>query len=312
MIMSQPLNIKKIPALTVKNASLSKFTTFQLGGACPLLIRCDTSLQVREVIEYFNDVGVENYVVIGEGSNLLVSDRGVAQYVIRFFTEKPLVEIQGDHIIVDGGTRLDDLAFFYAQNGLSGLGFSAGIPGTVAGAISGNAGAFGHQISESLVSVTILDKEGDEKTICVNDCVFSYRYSRFKDSAEVVLKAAFCFEKSSAKLLLKEREEILIERREKHPDYRKTPCAGSFFKNVDPAAPGEKRQAAGWFLEQAGAKAMTIGGAGVFDKHANIIIKKTSQCTASDVYQLSQKMQKAVLEKFGIELLPEVRFLGDF
>lgn len=310
--MNQLLDIAKIPAPAAKDAPLSKFTTFQLGGPCPALIQCATSAQVKKVVEYFDNEGVENHIIIGEGSNLLVSDSGIAQYVIRFYTEKPWIEIRGDHVFVDGGTRLDDLALFYAQNGLDGLGFASGIPGTVAGAISGNAGAFGRQISDALISVTVLDKEGDEKVLPADECIFSYRYSRFKDSTEVILQALFRFEKGEPKILLKEREEILRERSEKHPDYRKVPCAGSFFKNIDPVAPGEKRQAAGWFLEQAGAKMMSVGGASVFDKHANIIIKKEKQCTAGDVYRLSQKMQKAVLEKFGIDLIPEVRFWGDF
>jgi UDP-N-acetylmuramate dehydrogenase len=195
---------------------------------------------------------------------------------------------------------------------LAGLNFSSGIPGTVGGAISGNAGAFGRQVSDVLKSVTIIDKEGEEKILNPQQCLFSYRYSRFRDSAEIILSARFQLQPGSSKALLNEREEILAMRKEKHPDYHALPCAGSFFKNLEPSESGEKRQAAGWFLDQAGAKRMSVGGAAVFDQHANIIIKKTDRCTASDVYALSQKMQKAVMEKFGIELEPEVRLIGDF
>ena len=310
--MSHIFNIKEIPAPAIENALLSKFTTFQLGGPCPVMVLCETSSQVKNVVRYFFEHDVENYITIGEGSNILTSDHGVTQHVIRFCATQADIKRSGDDIIIDAGAKFDDVALFCAQNGLEGLNFASGIPGTVAGAISGNAGAFGHQTSEMLKCVTVLESDGEEKVLNADQCLFAYRYSRFKDSAEIILSATFHLQLGSANALLKERDEILKTRREKHPDYRKMPCAGSFFKNIDPLEPFGKRQAAGWFLEQAGAKEMAVGGAGVFDKHANIIIKKTSQCTTSDVHVLSQRMQKAVLEKFGIELVPEVRLIGDF
>lgn len=310
--MNTPIDINKIPAPVVANVSLSKFTTFQLGGPCPVMILCETSHEVKNVVTYLFENDIENYTVIGEGSNILASDHGVDQYIIRFYSNEVHVHQNGDDITIDAGAKLDQVALFCAQKGLEGLNFASGIPGTIAGAIAGNAGAFGHQTSDALKSVVALDRDGEKKTLSADECLFAYRHSRFKDSSEIILEATFQLRPGSAAFLLKEREEILKSRREKHPDYHVMPCAGSFFKNVDPLEPSGRRQAAGWFLDQIGAKQMTVGGAGVFDKHANIIIKKTASCSARDVYILSQQMQKAVLEKFEIDLIPEVRFLGNF
>ncbi|MCX5680957.1 MAG: UDP-N-acetylmuramate dehydrogenase, partial [Candidatus Omnitrophica bacterium] len=290
--MNNPFDIKRIPAPAIEKANLAKFTTFQLGGSCPLLVYCETPLQVKNVVQYFFEHDIEKFITIGEGSNVLVSDQGIDEYVIRFYTNHADIQCHENEVNVGAGTKLDDVALFCAQKGLEGFNFASGIPGTVAGAISGNAGAFGHQISETIKNIVILNRDGEEKTLSPEQCLFAYRYSRFKDSTEIIIKATFHLHQGSAAALLKEREEILRTRREKHPDYRKTPCAGSFFKNIESTDPLERRQAAGLFLEQVGAKTMSVGGAGVFDKHANIIIKKTNQCTASDVYALSQKMQK--------------------
>jgi UDP-N-acetylmuramate dehydrogenase len=303
---------KNISVTFQENARLSNFTTFQIGGPCPLLVHCESPDQVKAVIRYFIDHAIDRYVIIGGGSNILVSDRGIPDCVLRFCTKKPIIECHAAEVTVNAGTKLDDLSLFCAQKGLLGLNFVSGIPGTVGGAIAGNAGAFGQQISDTLKSITVLDKEGEEKVLSPAQCLFSYRYSRFKDSTEIVLSAKFHLQINSAKILQKERDEILSLRKEKHPNYQEVPCAGSFFKNLEPLESGEKRQAAGWFLDQIGAKQMSVGGAAVFKKHANIIIKETKQCTANDIYALSQKMRKAVIDKFGIALEPEVRLMGEF
>ncbi|MDP8266644.1 MAG: UDP-N-acetylmuramate dehydrogenase [Candidatus Aceula meridiana] len=288
-----------------------EYTIFQLGGPCPFLIECATPQQLKQVVAKFSENKLF-FIVVGEGSNLLVSDQGVDCTIVRYFSSKPQIEQEDNIITVSASTRADDLALFAVQKGLAGLNCITGIPGTVGGAVVGNAGAFGKQISECITSVSVLVPNGeviDEEPRALD---FRYRFSRFKETQEVISEVKFSLSKGDRDSLLKKRDEILLSRKDKHPDYRKDPCAGSFFKNVEPVAPEEKRQAAGWFLDQVGSKKMSIGGAGVFEKHANIIIKKDKSCTAQDVYQLSREMFKAVFDKFSLKLEREVRLMGNF
>ena len=301
-----------IKAPIVQNARLSEFTTFRLGGRCPLLISCQRLQEIQNVIQYFYAQRMENYIVIGEGSNLLVSDDGIQEHVIRYFSKTAHFERDGEEIIVEACSRLDHLAFVCAKQGLAGLGFASGIPGSVGGAVVGNAGAFGHEMGEFTQAVDVLDTKGRVRTLGRHNCAFSYRQSHFKDSKDIILSVRLKLKEGSAPTLLEERKKILLERRAKHPNYHTVPCAGSFFKNIKASDPFDRRQAAGWFLDQIGAKQMLVGGAGVFEKHANILIKKTPLCTASDVSALSKKREQAVLEKFGIVLEREVRLLGSF
>ena len=294
-----------------ENASLAEFTTFCLGGRVPAVILCERAEQLQKVLQYFLSEKIFSYVIIGEGSNLLVSDQGVTEPVIRYFSKKSYFERVGDEIIVEASSGVDHLAFVCAQQGLAGLGFASGIPGSVGGAVAGNAGAFGREMRDCIVSVETLDRQGHKKTWDVNDCDLSYRHSRFTDPGEAILRVHLKLKKEPSETLLNERKKILAERRAKHPNYHKIPCAGSFFKNIDSAG-AARRQSAGLLLDKVGAKKMTVGGAGVFEKHANILIKKTHTCTAQDVYLLSQKMEKAVLRELGIALEREVRLLGDF
>jgi UDP-N-acetylmuramate dehydrogenase len=127
----------------------------------------------------------------------------------------------------------------------------------------------------------------------------------------VVLDAVLNLKPCNAEALHKERERILELRRSKHPDWTKTPCAGSVFRNIEPTSAAERRQAAGWFLEQAGAKAFRVGGARLYDKHANIIIAE-ADASAADVFTLSEQMAEAVRDRFGFDLVREIKLLGEF
>ncbi|HNV23312.1 MAG TPA: UDP-N-acetylmuramate dehydrogenase [Candidatus Omnitrophota bacterium] len=303
--------LRKLEISIIDKPRLCDYTTFKLGGACPILFQCETPEQIEAVVKELKSEKID-FITIGEGSNLIVSDEGIKQYVIRYLTKKPDIVQAGKDIFVSGSTLLDDLASFCAEDGLKGLNFASGIPGTVAGAIVGNAGAYGKQIADVLVGMDILDEKGNRKYIEKNKLSFSYRESSLKKTNEIVLSAHFLCEPSDKEFLLKERENILKERSEKHPDYKKIPCAGSVFKNVMPTSNAGRRQSAGWFLDQAGAKNFAVGGASVFEKHANIVIKKYDSCKAQDVFDLIQKMSANVQEQFNLSLEPEVRFVGKF
>ncbi|MFA5060179.1 MAG: UDP-N-acetylmuramate dehydrogenase [Candidatus Omnitrophota bacterium] len=302
--------LEKAGCEVAANVRLEKFTTFQLGGPCPCLVSCQTPQQLEQTIRELLNRKLK-FILIGSGSNLLVSDSGLDCVVVRFVSEKPLIELSGEKILVSSSTLLDDLALFAAQHSLEGLNCTTGIPGTVGGAIVGNAGAFGKQISDCLESIELLDEGGIKQTVFPSSLDFQYRHSNLKEANKIVLSACFKLIRGDKEKLLSERQEILKIRHEKHPDLMHYPCAGSFFKNIEPTSAAGRRQAAGWFLEQAGAKEMKVGGAVVYEKHANIIVK-SSGCTSQNVYDLSRKMAEVVQKQFGFSLTREVRLVGEF
>jgi len=290
------------------DAPLSEVTTFRLGGPCRALVFCSNESQLVAAVKYLNEAD-GNFVLIGGGSNILISDEGLDKVVIRYCSDSCRPVREGDVLEVSGAVLLDDLARYAAECGLDGLVFACGIPGTLGGAIAGNAGAFGEQVGDVVESVLLMDHTGRTYRAPGGELGFKYRGSRLQETGEIIVSARVCLISDEKSDLLKRREEILSQRGEKHPDWRVIPTAGSFFRNIEPTSAAERRQAAGWFLEQVGALEMRVGGARVFEKHANIIVGGES-CTAKDVLELSQKMAKAVEERFGFLLTPEVRIFG--
>ncbi len=293
-----------------KSPRFADLTTFRIGGPCREFIDCKTADELGAAVRELAARN-ENFFLIGGGSNLLVSDRGLDSVVVRFANSEPEIRIENDEIIVSAATALDDLARFSVENGIAGFACCSGIPGTVGGAIAGNAGAFGEQIGDLLISVSLLDHRGGERIVAAGELGFAYRHSRLQETSDIVLSARLRAARGDAGALRARRDEIMAIRVAKHPDWHVTPTAGSFFKNIEPTSKAERRQAAGWFLEQAGAKNLRVGGARPFDKHANIIVADPG-CTARDVLELSKQMAALVRGKFGFDLQREVRLVGDF
>lgn len=292
------------------DALLSEYTTFKLGGPCPSLITCVTSAELEAVLSELNSSGTA-YLLTGGGSNLLISDEGVDITLVRFVGDEAGIVRDGLRINVSGSTSLDRLAERMVDEELDGLMCCTGIPGTVGGAIVGNAGAWGKQVGDVLESVELIDPRGRKRRACRDELGFAYRTSSLKETSDVVLSARFVLTPGDRSRQADERVDILRKRAERHPDLNTVPCIGSIFRNMEPTSSAGRRQAAGWFLEQAGAKQMSVGGAKVFERHANIIVKGEG-CTAQDVRDLAVMMKDAVRKKFGIELVREVRFLGRF
>ena len=298
-------------AAIVQQAPLRNYTTFQLGGTCPALIDCANAETLTETASILHAAGV-GYLVIGQGSNLLVSDRGLSDVILRFCADRgPDVVVDGGSVRVSGHTLLDDLARLTIEQGIGDVSYCSGIPGTVGGAIAGNAGAFGRQIGDVVESVLLLDATGRQHELSGAELAFDYRTSILKQTGGIVLSALLNLEPADVATMQMERARILDLRRSKHPDWRTMPCAGSVFRNIEPTSAAERRQAAGWFLEEAGAKELQVGGAHLYEKHANIIIAD-ADATARDVFELSEKMISAVREKFGFELMREIKLLGEF
>ncbi len=243
--------------------------------------------------------------VMGHGSNLLISDDGIEGLVVINNCRRKW--LSRGQLQVEAGARLNDLVDYTIANGYAGFEKMAGIPGTVGGAIIGNAGAYGQSISSILINVRLLQPTGDINSQGPEDLGFAYRTSRLKQSDDIVLDARFRLAKGDRRRLRGRADNIVAIRETKLPALEE--CAGSYFKNIeDPGAPHGKVPA-GKLLEEAGAKRLRVGGAGVSSRHANVIVNHGG-ATAGDVLALAEMMKDAVRTKFGLELEEEVRFLG--
>lgn len=299
---------------TVKPAKvLSKLTTFKIGGACKALIEVADKQKMVELLDFLRSEG-EDYMVIGGGSNLLFSDEEFDKFVIK--PTFSAVSVKEGEIYAEAGAVLARVVFEASKNSLSGFEWAAGIPGTVGGAVRGNAGAYGSDTSNNLVSVEIY-RDGEVLTIAKEECNFSYRESVFKHSGDVVLSACFKLNLGNQAEIMQKTQGYITERTQKFPHF---PSAGSFFKNFslsdykgDKSILPEKflkvgKIGAAWFIEQAGMKGFSVGGAKVSDEHANFVIN-FNNATAQDVLNLIEKVQVEVYNKFGVELEPEVQII---
>lgn len=296
-----------LDAVFKSNVPLAEHTTLRIGGPARLFCRATRGWEVERAVETATAEGIP-WRIIGEGSNILANDEGVDAAVIAFRGDRPPYIDPNGLVVASGGTPLTELAFFCAAEGLAGMEKLAGIPGTVGGAIAGNAGAYGATISDHLESVKLLCGDGSRVTLAASELGFDYRTSTLKTTGEIVLEAHFRLPLGLRIDLIKALNETLLDRREKHPDYRQYPTVGSFFKNLPPPPGDSKRQAAGHLLEQVGAKELRIGDAGLWHKHANIVVNY-GKASASDIRQLTDEMAKRVRERFGITLEPEVTSL---
>ncbi|MBL8014016.1 MAG: FAD-binding protein, partial [Candidatus Omnitrophica bacterium] len=212
-------------------ARLENYTTFQLGGPCKLLVECPTPESLMACVQEFHRQSMP-FILIGGGSNLVVSDEGLPCAVIRYASATPLIERDGCDLTVSGSTELDALALYCVNEGLSGLNFATGIPGTVGGAVIGNAGAWGQQVGDVLTYVTLLTRSGKLHVINRTECGFQYRHSKLKETGEIAMNIHFHLQDADPLELAQERMEILKKRADKHPNLKTHPCAGSFFRNV--------------------------------------------------------------------------------
>jgi UDP-N-acetylmuramate dehydrogenase len=297
--------IRKYPYLIIRDEPLKNHTWFRIGGKADLFCEIDTSEILISVLRSAKELEIP-YVLIGEGSNLLVDDKGYRGLIIKYCSsEEPVIDFP--YVSAFAGMALRDLLNFVYENSFSGLEFLAGIPGTVGGAVYMNAGAYGSSVSEVLDSAVIINENTIFEKVPKHFFEFDYRSSVVQSRNIIVTSASFRIEKGNKEAIKSEYDRIIAIRQSKHPD-RNFPCAGSYFKNLPPENPGERRRAAGFFLDQAGAKELKVGGAKVFEKHANMIVN-TGNASAEDVLRLADEMRDLVLKKFNFELVPEVKYL---
>lgn len=295
--------LEKIKKPLKKDILLSNYSSFQIGGKADYFFEATSIEELKTSILLARQCSLP-YYLIGGGYNLLFDDDGFRGLIIRNRVQgiklKRIEEIE-----VLTGTPLSQLLQFSEERGLSGLEFSVGIPGTVGGAIFGNAGAFNQSIGEFLKEAFLLDEEGEEVRVQKDYFKFGYRQSSLRKKSTILLRAVFKLQKGDKEKIRKATEENLRKRRMKHPA-EDTACAGSYFRN--PVLPAGTKVVAGYLLEQVGAKEMRVGGAAVSPDHANFIIN-LQRATARDVLSLAQILKERVKERFGIELEEEVIFL---
>ncbi len=295
---------------------LRHHTTFRIGGPADFYFAARTPDQLVAALRVAHEIELPIFL-LGGGSNLLVSDEGFRGLVLRNACES--IEFDGNAALVECGADFLDLIYQCRDRGLAGLEFAAGIPGSVGGALYGNAGCYGQDIAQFTIECTIVDFQGSKVETKPNGWFqFAYRDSLLKRRPHVLLSCLLQFRKGNIAEIQTVIDEKLEIRRVKHPQWRIEPTAGSYFKNLPPDwqlpnaahSPGTRRVPAGQLLDEVGCRGLRVGDAMVFPKHANIIIN-AGHATAREVLELAQIMKARVLERFHVELEEEVMFLGE-
>ena len=281
--------------------SMKEYTTFRVGGEaeCILMIRHEEEL--AKLIPYLNQIEQE-YFILGNGSNLLVGDKGYRGIVLKFDGQMEQIEVEGTRIRAKAGALLSKVAVTAKEHGLAGLEFAAGIPGSVGGGVVMNAGAYGGEMKQVVESVRVMDSDG-QITILDNETMeFGYRTSIIKNRPYIVLEIILQLAEGDREQINAKMDELAQLRRNKQPlEY---PSAGSTFKRPE-------GYYAGKLIMDAGLRGYRIGGAQVSDKHCGFIIN-TGKATAADIREVIEEVQERVKVRFRVSLEPEVVFLGDF
>ncbi|MBJ8026718.1 UDP-N-acetylmuramate dehydrogenase [Bacillus cereus group sp. N21] len=284
----------------LENEALARYTTMKIGGPADILIVPSSVAGVENTLDLVKKYNTK-WTAIGRGSNLLVSDKGIEGVVIRLGEGLDHLEVEGTTVRVGGGYPLIKLSTLLSRQGLAGLEFASGIPGSVGGAVYMNAGAHKSDMSEILMSARIMFEDGTMKWLTKEEMGFSYRTSVLQTKRPGIVV--------EAKLQLKEgnREEI-VGVMQKNKDYRREtqpwnhPCAGSIFRNPLPNFAGD-------LVEKAGLRGHQIGGAKISEMHGNFIVNAGS-ASAQDVLDLIAFVKKTIKEKFGVDMHTEVEIIG--
>ena len=280
---------------------MKEHTTFRIGGPADYFVTPHTAGEIRELSGIARQYGADVYIM-GNGSNLLVSDQGIRGVVIRLGREFGAVRVEGTTIFAQAGALLSGVAAAALEAELTGFEFAAGIPGTVGGACLMNAGAYGGEMKQVLKSVQVLTPQGEIKVRGPEEMGLSYRHSAFMEDGSVILEAEIGLSKGKAEDIKAVMEDLKKRRQEKQP--LDLPSAGSTFRRPE-------GYVAGKLIRDAGLAGLSCGGARVSEKHCGFIVN-TGGATASDVKTLIEDVRSRVLDAYGVELFPEIRFLGDF
>lgn len=278
---------------------MKKHTTFRVGGCARYLVEPGDVQQLSAVVNACREQKVPYYVV-GNGSNLLVSDAGYNGVIIHLFKNMSEIRTEGNHMILQAGVLLARAARTACREGLSGLEFASGIPGTVGGALVMNAGAYGGEMKDVVSRVTVLTSEGEPREYTKEQMAFGYRRSRLTEEAGIVLETEFTLHPGRTEEIQARMEELKEKRVLKQPlEYA---SAGSTFKRPE-------GHFAGKLIEDAGLRGFRIGDAQVSEKHCGFVINR-GNASASEIAEVIRQVQDRVYAHSGVRLQTEVKFLG--
>lgn len=280
---------------------MSRHTTFRVGGEAECLIQIKEEEELIKLVPYLNQIG-QKYFILGNGSNLLVGDKGYRGIIISLGGGMNKIEVDGNRICVQAGALLSQTAIAAREAGLSGMEFAVGIPGSIGGGIVMNAGAYDGEMKQITESVKVMDVEGRILTLDNETMEFGYRTSIIKNRPFIVLEAVLRLQTGDKEKIQQKMDELMAKRISKQP--LNFPSAGSTFKRPE-------GYFAGKLIMDAGMRGYSIGGARVSDKHCGFIVN-TGTATAADIKEVIEEVQERVKERFRVILEPEVVFLGDF
>lgn len=292
---------KNLGAEVIENAPMKKYTSFKCGGNARVLVIPQSVDSLQKIIEFCYSKDVSP-LIIGNGSNLLVTDNGIENVVIKIGSKiSNIYLIDDETICCEAGASLKSLCMFALENSLSGLEFAYGIPGTLGGAVYMNAGAYGGEMKDVLYSCKHIDDNGNLSELSQNELNLRYRGSAYTDNGFTIVSAVIKLKKADKTQIKNAMDDKLQRRKDKQPlEY---PSAGSTFKRPE-------GYFAGALIEDCGLKGYTVGGAQVSEKHAGFVINKDN-ATSTDVINLINDVQKIVYEKHGVKLETEVKIIGE-
>lgn len=284
-----------------RNEPMRKHTTFRIGGPADFYLCPHSAKEIQKTVAICREEELP-YFILGNGSNLLVSDQGYRGVVIQLWKNVSDILVEGCRIRAKAGASLAKIAGKALEEGLTGMEFAAGIPGTLGGAVVMNAGAYGGEMKDILQEALVMDEQGEIFTLKKEELHLGYRTSIIKEKGYIVLAAALELKPGDRKEIKEKMDELKQRRVEKQP--LDMPSAGSTFKRPE-------GYFAGKLIMDAGLRGFSVGGAQISEKHCGFVVN-TGKATANDVLTLIREVQKRVRDKFGVELETEVKFLGEF
>ena len=280
---------------------MSKHTTFRIGGPADFYLCPQSTKEVQQTVQICKEENLP-YFILGNGSNLLVSDKGYRGVIIQLWKNFSDISVKDCCITAKAGALLSKVAAEALEEGLTGMEFASGIPGTIGGAVFMNAGAYGGEMKDIIKEVKVLDDQGEIRVLSNEEMKLGYRTSIVKEKGYTVLSAVLQLKKGDVSVIRETMEDLKNRRTSKQP--LDMPSAGSTFKRPE-------GYFAGKLIMDSGLRGFSMGGAQVSEKHCGFVVNKGG-ATAEDVTALIREVQRRVKEKFGVELETEVRFLGEF
>lgn len=285
----------------LKDEPMKNHTTFRVGGPADWFVTPKEDEQVREIINVLRKEKIPYYVV-GNGSNLLVGDKGYRGVIIQLYKRMSQIQVTENTVYAQAGALLSRIAAEVLTHGLAGLEFASGIPGTLGGAVMMNAGAYGGEMKQVLESALVLTSEGGFKALPVEQMELGYRNSVFSKNGDIVLSAKLRLKPGNQEEIRAYMGELKEKRTTRQPlEY---PSAGSTFKRPE-------GYFAGKLIQDAGLQGFQVGGAQVSEKHCGFVINR-GNATAADILRLIEQVSDKVEAKFGVRLEPEVKRIGEF